>query len=88
MPEWISVKDRLPEKDGKYLCIRHRKNGIRQFIEVYSFAKNLYKVDEYDFGNHKGKSGFYSYDSEWGYLHQTDVTHWMPLPELPKGEQQ
>ena len=85
MPEWISVKDRLPEKEGKYLCAEYSKTFKEQFVNIFSFAKDLYKVDEFDFSYQKGKSGFYSYDSEWGYIHRNEVTHWMPLPELPKG---
>jgi hypothetical protein len=53
---------------------------------VLSFAKDLHKVDEFDFKEEKGKSGFYMYDSEWGYSHFRNVTHWMPLPEPPKKE--
>ena len=82
--EWISVKDRLPETNGKYLCANYSKTLNRYFIEVLSFAKDLHKVDEFDFKEEKGKSGFYMYDSEWGYSHFRNVTHWMPLPEPPK----
>lgn len=84
--EWISVKDRLPETNGKYLCANYSKTFNRYFIEVLSFAKDLHKVDEFDFKEEKGKSGFYMYDSEWGYSHFRNVTHWMPLPEPPKKE--
>lgn len=87
VPQWISVKDRLPETNGKYLCANYSKTFNRYFIEVLSFAKNLHKVDEFDFKEEKGKSGFYMYDSEWGYSHFRSVTHWMPLPEPPKAEQ-
>jgi hypothetical protein len=84
--EWISVKDRLPETNGKYLCANYSKTFNRYFIEVLSFAKDLHKVDEFDFKEEKGKSGFYMYDSEWGYSRFRNVTHWMPLPEPPKKE--
>ena len=30
--------------------------------------------------------GWHFYDSEWGDVTVNDVTHWMPLPEPPKGE--
>ena len=79
MPKWISVKDKLPSKNGKYLCCW----GEGKYISIYSFAKNLSKVDECDFHG-KRKSGWYDYDSEWGYGEMCGVTHWMPLPELPK----
>ena len=82
--EWISVKDRLPEKDNKYLCVIDAIGT--HCITTCWFSKNLFKVDKYDFANRKGIRGFYNYSSEWGYYQNTSVTHWMPLPELPKGE--
>ena len=77
--KWIRVKDRLPNRSGQYLCA-----SGSQYIKTAWFSKNLYKVDKYDFADKKGKSGFYNYDSEWGY-YETDVAYWMPLPKLPKG---
>ena len=77
--EWISVKDRLPETDGYYLCVWD------EIIDIFEFAKDLYKVDKYVFFDKKGQSGFYSCDRDWGLIFEDDVTHWMPLPELPKG---
>ena len=81
MAEWISVKERLPDKEGKYLC--YCDYGCSGAISVYSFAKNLSKVDKYDFRGEK-RAGWYFYDSEWGYGETESVTHWMPLPEPPK----
>ena len=75
--EWISVKDKLPNEDGDYLCCWGNK-----YIRIYSFAKNLSKIDRYDFCGKK--TGWYDLDSEWGYYEISSVTHWMPLPELPK----
>lgn len=75
--EWISVKDRLPKKNGDYLCY----DG--NYIRLLSFAKSLYSVDKYTFTN-EHRSGFYDYDIEWGYCEWDEVTHWMPLPKPPK----
>lgn len=76
---WISVKDRLPEKDGDYLT-RLRHGGMK----VMGFTQNLRKVDDYYF--RKKKPGWYEYDSERGFCERNDITHYMPLPELPKEE--
>ena len=77
-PEWISVKDRLPKEDGMYLG--YFKSG---YMYIAYFAKNLEKVDKYDFYKRRRK-GWYQYDSEWGHCERDDVTHWMPLPNMPK----
>ena len=59
--EWISVKDRLPEKD-EIVIICTDKNFI--------YAGELI-----------GDTWFLDNDS-W----TATVTHWMPLPQPPKGE--
>lgn len=78
-PKWISVKDKLPDKEGKYLCCWSAVKSIN----VYSFAKNLQKIDKYNFKDEK-REGWYDCSDEWGYYEISTVTHWMPLPELPK----
>ena len=59
--EWISVEERLPDKDGKYLAYY----GRRGFIMLWYYHEL------------EGVFGF----EHW------DVTHWMPLPEAPKGDE-
>ena len=81
--KWIPVSERLPEEDGRYLVFE--RGYLIPSIRVLSFARDGRKVDKYDF--HRGwKNVWYRYDSEWGHLTTDDVTHWMPLPEAPKGE--
>lgn len=68
--KWISVKDRLPEKYGKYLC-------------RYEFGESEEDPDfkVIWFYSHLGKIVFQGE----GCLGMR-VTHWMPLPQPPKGE--
>lgn len=80
---WHKVENGLPKIDGQYLCLTKIFNKYTSY-HVLDFAKDLSKVDKYDFGEHK--SGFYSYDSEMGYYEYCDVIYWMKIPELPKGE--
>ena len=50
--EWISVKDRLPDKDGEHILVCYSDGWI---------CDQFTPVDD-------------------------GVTHWMPLPQPPKGE--
>ena len=81
--EWISVDDRLPEEDGSYL-VTTNSFGNRQSVKFRWFAKDGENVDAYDLAGQKDV--WYLYDSECGYVSINSVTHWMPLPEPPKGE--
>ena len=81
--EWISVDDRLPENDGSYLVTINSFGG-RKHINVRWFAKDGEAVNEYELAGQENV--WYYYDSEWGYIPIDSVTHWMPLPEPPKGE--
>jgi len=71
---WISVEDKLPEEKQPVLVANYFKSARKPYYEYYM--------------------GFYR-DGEWcactcvdengeDYI-LTDVTHWMPIPELPKG---
>jgi len=67
--KWISVKDRLPE-DGVEVLITDGEN-----IDV-SFCELTY------FGDDPNEMEWFGRISPW---HFGNITHWMPLPELPKG---
>ena len=81
--EWISVEDRLPENDGSYLVTMNSFGG-RKYIGVRWFAKDGEAVNEYELAGQENV--WYYHDSEWGYISIDSVTHWMPLPQPPKGE--
>ena len=73
---WISVKDRLPENDGKYMVWYRGELDICEFdAESQTFG---YTYDDYD--------EMYSHLVYWDDSMDKKVTHWMPLPEPPKGE--
>ena len=81
--EWIPVTERLPQEDGSYL-VTTNYFGKHQGINIRCFAKDGETVDEYDLAGQKYV--WYFYDSEYGCVSTDSVTHWMPLPEAPKGE--
>lgn len=73
IPEWISVEDRLPKNNNEVLVCAY--NSKRKFSTVF--------IDEYDEYDEYGR---------WAELRRHyneniwSITHWMPLPEPPKGE--
>ena len=69
--EWISVKDRLPEEGEYVLCVLKGFNYGGK-IQVCKFVPADKFKDKPYFEHFR--NGFPS------------VTHWMPLPDAPKGE--
>ncbi len=75
MSEWFSVKDRLPEKPGRYLVSYLRisnENITKKVVDTLKWE---------NYGPHLNPK------SRW---HGTDrirgkyITHWMPLPKPPE----
>ena len=70
-PFWISVEERLPERDEKCLCrYTFGSDGVMYFCQVLDY----YATDPQPHFQHAGGES------------KMRVTHWMPLPEPPKEE--
>ena len=70
--EWVSVKDRLPEKDGQYLI----------------FTTQYFTPDHIDGIDHKDGIEISGYCKRYGFLSENGIhaKYWQPLPHPPKGE--
>lgn len=71
--KWIPVSERLPDKDGEYL-VRFADKGILNAEYESKFGSFGYWF-----------SVMWDEDADW--FSYVGVTHWMPLPEPPKGEE-
>lgn len=78
--EWISVKDDLPDEDGEYLVIKNLLGT--PCITTAAFCNDGYQISRANFDGLKNI--FYKYDFESGWYQVMGVTHWMPLPSIPK----
>ena len=74
---WVSVQDRLPDKDGWYLV----------FAPGYWGNNSIYGLDGLAASNFKR-----NYKTPWGIERTTGrgypgiITHWMPIPDPPRKE--
>ena len=75
--QWISVKDRLPDEEGKYIVIAY--NGIT--IDILYFYKRYPYCNK---GIRTDRPVWCGYD-DYGDFEVKSVTYWMPLPEPPEG---
>lgn len=66
---WINVKDRLPEESGRYFVADFE----RDYFEVLRFSSA-----------HGVFNAFDSFSPEDANALHIKVSHWMPLPDLPK----
>ena len=75
-PKWNKTSEVKPTEEKEYLCCSMYNN--RPHFTVLGWSNDLYEVSEFDFYDHKGESGFYSYDSEWGYI-KSDCDYWQEI---------
>lgn len=80
MSQWISVKDRFPEKDGNYLCYLEC-GAVCEAAFDSTIASN---GEEFPFGEWVGVYNSDTLGFTDSYWEEYDaITHWMPLPEPP-----
>ena len=80
--EWISVDDRLPDDTGYYLVVYRDKYNRSTSIAFDMYVKcNVGEWWESEFACDITKQFLWATK-----LQEQEVTHWMPLPQPPKGE--
>jgi hypothetical protein len=85
-PKWIPVTERLPEVCDIYLVVVKSKYDCEKEYSIDTDVATYYPYEERDINDWYIDDCWNTYN-DWNegqqYLH---VTHWMPLPEPPKGE--
>lgn len=79
MDGWISVEDKLPSKNGKYIVYAQDENSPHGEGIWY---ENIVVLAEYAFGEWTWHENGNEYDISG------IVTHWMPLPDPPLMEEE
>lgn len=74
--QWISVEERLPDEEGKYIVIAY--NGIT--IDILYFYKRYPYCNK---GIRTDRPVWCGYD-DYGDFEVKSVTHWRALPEPPE----
>ena len=75
-PKWISVKERLPNVEVVAANFTPRTYGHNEYIIGYVYGEKCTEPDLH-IGN------CYA-ENDYEILH--DVTHWMPIPNVPEGD--
>ena len=71
--KWISVKERLPEKNSLVVILHEDEMNLN------------YRKPPVYFGKHNGQYWLETLDhSDVAWNGMCNITHWMPLPEAPK----
>jgi hypothetical protein len=74
---WISVDERLPEPNEE--CLVSARVGDRVVIDLGEIVRY--------WNGHTNEYGFmWMITNDWDEGEGCKITHWMPLPEPPKGE--
>lgn len=83
LSEWKNTNIEPPKISGEYLTAVKNLSGGYDY-RILRYAKDLYKVDNSDFSDKKGKHGWYDCDSDFEYYEWEGVVWWMELPDIPQ----
>lgn len=81
--EWIPVTERLPEIGDTYLVVVKYKYDWEDDYTIDTDVAMFHPYDNPDAYIDNRWDTYIDWDEGQQYIH---VTHWMPLPEPPKGE--
>ena len=91
--KWISVEDRLPGEDENSICSKFLvvirtcggalPKGYYEYIELATFMSACEPEARVCW---EGNTAYWEFDGN-EQNQPFEVTHWMPLPELPKEEE-
>ena len=86
-PQWISVKERLPEDGTGWLIVYGSIPNLRFFVGpgYYDYAKKEWLSRFLNYRARTDATNLVTDQIE--YLPFEQVTHWMPLPAAPKEEE-
>jgi len=84
MSEWTAIKDKPPEISGRYLVFQAKEPHMHN-TAAYSYPHPLCCKPNIAYFRNYGE--FYEWVWDSFSIHPCNPTHWMPLPERPKGEQ-
>jgi hypothetical protein len=71
--KWIPVSERLPETNGYHVWVIACIDGKRSGVRMFERRTVRGKMVE-------------RFKYPWETISNENITHWMPLPEPPKGE--
>ena len=78
--DWINTKDKLPDKGQEVVFVSKLYSGDSGG-GIYNYHVCF---GEYGWENNDGFVDYTCWNDIHGYEVETNITHWMPLPEPPK----
>jgi hypothetical protein len=88
MNEWISVKDKLPNHHNIILVYYKKGIGVTNFVDSIKMNETLWRNGYGDEAVDIKKNPYFFVSQEVRQHTFNDITHWMPLPEMPKDNQE